>query len=160
MFRGDEVITTATPILDEEGNVKYVVCNARSVSELQLLNKYYRDKSEREHITKETTVNIISESSIMQSIKDLASQVAKADSSILITGETGSGKSMLAKYIHQNSHRSEGRFIEINCAAIPENLIESELFGYSTGAFTGAKHGGKPRTHRIGETMEHYFLMR
>jgi PAS domain S-box-containing protein len=140
---GGEVITTATPILDEEGNVSYVVCNARYINDLQLLNKYYRDKSEREYTAKETTENIIGESSIMKSLKDLANQIAKADSSIVITGETGSGKSMLAKYIHQNSHRNKGRFIEINCAAIPESLIESELFGYSTGAFTGAKQGGK-----------------
>lgn len=140
---GGEMITTATPILDEEDHVRYVVCNARSIDELKLLDKYYRDKSEREHTAKETTENIIGESLIMQSLKDLANQVAKADSSIFITGETGSGKSMLAKYIHQNSHRSKGRFIEINCAAIPESLIESELFGYSTGAFTGAKQGGK-----------------
>lgn len=140
---GGKVITTITPVLDEKGNVKLVVSNARYINELKLLNKYFMDKSEKEKDAKQATKEIVSQSPIMKSLMDLASQVAKVDSSILIRGETGTGKSMLAKFIHVNSNRCDGRFIEINCAAIPENLIESELFGYSIGAFTGAKKEGK-----------------
>lgn len=140
--QGNEVITTSTPVMDEEGNVKLVVSNARFINELKLLNKYFREIAEADHV-KDTVREIVSQSPIMKSLKDMASQVAKADSSILIRGETGSGKSLLARFIHINSGRCDGKFIEINCAAIPESLIESELFGYSIGAFTGAKKGGK-----------------
>jgi two-component system, response regulator FlrC len=74
----------------------------------------------------------------MKSVIDLASQIAKSDASVLITGESGTGKEVMAKYVHQNSNRATKAFISINCAAIPENLLESELFGHEKGAFTGA----------------------
>jgi len=79
----------------------------------------------------------------MQSILETISRISNFDSTILITGESGTGKSMLAKYIHSKSKRANKPFITINCAAIPENLIESELFGYVAGAFTGASQKGK-----------------
>ena len=74
----------------------------------------------------------------MKKIFDLAMRVAKSTANILISGESGTGKEVLAKFIHQNSHRKDGNFVAINCSAIPENLLESELFGYAKGAFTGA----------------------
>ena len=77
----------------------------------------------------------------MENISELISQIADTNASVLITGETGVGKSMVAKLIHENSNRSEGPFVEINCGTIPENLIESELFGYEKGAFTDARNG-------------------
>ncbi|WP_126429437.1 sigma 54-interacting transcriptional regulator [Brevibacillus marinus] len=77
-------------------------------------------------------------------LKEQALQVAKSDSTILIRGESGTGKEVLAQAIHQASPRRQGPFVAINCAAIPESLLESELFGYEEGAFTGAKKGGKP----------------
>jgi len=73
----------------------------------------------------------------------LAKRVARVDASVLIVGETGSGKEVLAKYIYNNSLRKDMPFIKINCGAIPENLIESEFFGYTEGSFTGASKGGK-----------------
>lgn len=76
-------------------------------------------------------------------IKKLVEQIRNSTSTVLITGETGTGKSMLAKYIHENSPISNGTFIEINCATIPESLFESELFGYEGGAFTNARKSGK-----------------
>lgn len=80
-------------------------------------------------------------------MKEVVEQVKKfsqVDSTILITGETGTGKEILAQSIHNLSPRREGPFVSINCAAIPEQLLESELFGYDEGAFTGSRHGGKP----------------
>ncbi len=74
----------------------------------------------------------------------IARQVALTDSTILLRGESGTGKEMFARIIHENSPRKKGPFIAINCAAIPENLLESELFGYEEGSFTGARRGGKP----------------
>jgi len=80
---------------------------------------------------------------ILEAIKK-ARLYAKADSTVLITGESGTGKEVFAQSIHQNSYRKNGPFVAINCAALPESLLESELFGYEEGAFTGAKKGGKP----------------
>src|SRR5499425_2136289 len=74
----------------------------------------------------------------MAHVVKLAQQIAPSDASVLITGEAGTGKEVLARYVHLRSHRSRGAFISVNCAAIPENLLESELFGHEKGAFTGA----------------------
>ncbi|MEZ5359956.1 MAG: sigma-54 dependent transcriptional regulator [Candidatus Zixiibacteriota bacterium] len=82
--------------------------------------------------------SIIGVSQQVQKLKDLIRQVAKADSTILIRGESGTGKDLVARAIHTLSDRSDGRFVSINCAAIPETLLESELFGHGKGAFTGA----------------------
>jgi two-component system response regulator FlrC len=74
----------------------------------------------------------------MRAVLGLADQVAPSDASILITGESGAGKEVIARYVHQKSRRARAPFISVNCAAIPENLLESELFGHEKGAFTGA----------------------
>src|SRR5579884_1753281 len=84
----------------------------------------------------------------MQSVMALADQVAASEASILITGESGVGKEVMARYLHKKSRRAERPFISVNCAAIPENLLESELFGHEKGAFTGALH------RRIGKFEE------
>ena len=74
----------------------------------------------------------------MLHVVKLAQQIAPSDASVLITGESGTGKEVLARYVHARSNRSRGAFISVNCAAIPENLLESELFGHEKGSFTGA----------------------
>ena len=81
----------------------------------------------------------------MQNIVKLAQKVAKTDATVLLIGESGTGKEVLAKYIHSISNRSKGKFVAVNCAAIPSNLLESEMFGYEKGAFSGAvkSHPGK-----------------
>jgi two-component system, response regulator FlrC len=81
---------------------------------------------------------MIAEDEAMTAVVSLADQVADSDASILLTGESGSGKEVLARYVHKKSSRSDKPFISVNCAAIPENLLESELFGHEKGAFTGA----------------------
>jgi DNA-binding NtrC family response regulator len=82
--------------------------------------------------------NIVYQSDQMSKIVELASKVAKTDSAVLITGESGTGKELFARFIHFESMRSKGRFVPVNCAAISPHLVESELFGYEKGAFTGA----------------------
>ena len=79
----------------------------------------------------------------MKRVLGLAVKVARTDATVLIRGESGTGKEIMAKVIHSNSRRKDGPFIKVNCAAIPENLLESELFGYAGGAFTGARREGK-----------------
>lgn len=88
--------------------------------------------------------NIIGESAAIREVKDKSQLAGKTASTILITGESGTGKEVIAYFIHQSSPRSSGPFIKVNCAAIPPDLFESELFGYEAGAFTGARTKGKP----------------
>src|SRR6185312_8874462 len=80
---------------------------------------------------------VVRDESMAQVVK-LATQVATSEASVLITGESGTGKEVLARYVHTRSHRSKKAFICVNCAAIPEHLLESELFGHEKGSFTGA----------------------
>ncbi len=89
------------------------------------------------------TGEIIAESPLMKQAMGLASEYAKSDSTVLITGETGTGKTLLAGYLHSQSQRFNRPFVAINCSAIPSELMESELFGYERGAFTGARNQGK-----------------
>jgi len=84
------------------------------------------------------STEMIGESPEIQEIRRLIEKIAPSDSAVLITGESGTGKALVARAVHRLSHRSAGRFVPINCASIPENLLESELFGYERGAFTGA----------------------
>jgi transcriptional regulator with PAS, ATPase and Fis domain len=91
-----------------------------------------------------TLEDLVGSSPKLARVRELAARVAASDLPVLLIGESGTGKEILAKAIHNLSRRSNGPFIPINCAAIPESLIESELFGYEGGAFTGAEKGGKP----------------
>lgn len=137
---GGETVVTMTPILDEQGEVQLVVSNGRFLDDLVLLDQYFQERKAR---TVPARQDVQFRDPDMANLWDLMVHVAQTDSNILLTGETGTGKSFFARQIHEHSHRKEGRFVAINCAAIPENLIESELFGYTGGAFTGAKRQGK-----------------
>jgi transcriptional regulator with PAS, ATPase and Fis domain len=95
------------------------------------------------HVAQYTFEDILTDSPIMKKVIKQAKQFAKADTTVVITGETGTGKEMFAQSIHNDSNRRNGLFVAVNCASVPENLLESELFGYEEGAFTGARRGGK-----------------
>lgn len=96
--------------------------------------------------------DLIHKSSEMQDLIKRATKYSKTNSTILITGETGTGKEILAQSIHNLSSRAKNPFVSINCAAIPEQLLESELFGYEEGAFTGSRKGGKPGLFELAHT--------
>ncbi|MDR0827877.1 MAG: sigma 54-interacting transcriptional regulator [Desulfovibrio sp.] len=98
-----------------------------------------------------TYMNIVGETPSMLSVKKLARQASRTSSTLLITGESGTGKEIIAQAVHTRSVRRERPFISINCGAIPENLLESELFGYTDGAFTGAKKGGNPGKFELAQ---------
>jgi transcriptional regulator with PAS, ATPase and Fis domain len=96
------------------------------------------------HRAKYTFDSIVGGDPAMAEIKNLARRQARSNSSVLIIGETGTGKELFAHAIHDASERRKWQFVTVNCAALPESLLESELFGYAEGAFTGARKGGKP----------------
>ena len=96
------------------------------------------------HRAKYTFDDIIGDSLEIRKTKEIARRMAKSDSSVLIQGETGTGKELFAQAIHNESKRGDYQFVAVNCGALPENILESELFGYEEGAFTGARKGGKP----------------
>lgn len=113
----------------------------KTVSQVKLTSRYRYVKGLLDKITRFD--NIIGQSPPMRELFDLIPEVAQSDSSVLITGETGTGKELVAKAIHAKSLRSKGPFIAINCGALPDTLLESELFGHQKGAFTGADRARK-----------------
>ncbi|MCI8608330.1 MAG: sigma 54-interacting transcriptional regulator [Firmicutes bacterium] len=102
-----------------------------------------RQNIQKGYVAKYQFKDIVHQSPAMKTIIDKARQIAPTDYTILIRGESGTGKELIAQSIHNASFRSSGPFVAINCASLPENLLESELFGYDAGAFTGAKGKGK-----------------
>lgn len=144
------VLTSGIPITNYNGEVEYVIC-IDAVDIIDTENLRMQFESIRDYIAStkpfaysnsKTHMNI-NESESIKSINKLIYKIADTDATVLITGETGTGKSTIAQFIHEISSRSKGPFIEINCGAIPPTLIESELFGYEKGAFTGANQNGK-----------------
>lgn len=138
--KGEKIIITSTPILNREQNIEKVV----SIIQEQL--KYLDlilEKDTNYNFDYKNNCSIITRSDKIKKIINTIKKVAKTNAPILIQGESGTGKTLLAKYIHNNSPRKDNPFFSINCATIPENLLESELFGYSPYAFTGASPKGK-----------------
>lgn len=145
---GKKCLITGKPIFNDSNEIDRVVTNVRDMTDLIDLQKTLEETKElnikyenelkylrNENIDKS---NIIGQSSKFRYLMNLAHRVAETDVTVMLTGETGTGKEIVAKEIHRRSNRSDKPFIKVNCAAIPENLLESELFGYEKGAFTGA----------------------
>jgi transcriptional regulator with PAS, ATPase and Fis domain len=133
---------TGVPVFDEKGHLFRAVTNAIKIDEVEPIAEYIR--AQQHDIVYPEPVNIITESEAMKRVIEFADIIKNTNSSVMITGETGVGKGVIASYIHETSRRADGRLISISCGAIPENLLESELFGYESGAFTGADKKGKP----------------
>jgi transcriptional regulator with PAS, ATPase and Fis domain len=151
---GDMTMVTGVPIFDDDNNIQYVVSyNSIDIADISTLQEKYEKMSKiideyyseiKELRLKEIGLfDIIAKSSAMENIFKTIINIADASVNVLITGETGVGKNLIAKLIHKKSSRSGYKFIELNCGAIPDNLIESELFGYERGSFTGADSRGK-----------------
>ncbi len=138
-----QIATKRIPIKTGD-QVSGVVATFQEVSQLQKFEQSIRQKMYDKGLTAKFHLNqIIGESPALRKAKDLARTYAVADSTVMITGETGTGKELFAQGIHNLSARCDAPFVAVNCAALPENLLESELFGYEEGAFSGAKKGGK-----------------
>lgn len=153
-----EVFITGNPIFDEYGNVHHVITNVRDITELISLNKKLQAEMDRAELyrsqlmEKSSDKNVICNSQEFSSVLSIAQKIAPMDSTVLILGETGVGKEVVAQYIHKHSTRDNKPYIKINCGAIPQNLLESELFGYVPGAFTGASAKGKPGMFELADT--------
>lgn len=125
-------------------DVKDLKTLARKFNTLQSELEYYKEELRKAQGGKYTFDSIIGVSEKMQWLKSIGQKAAKGNSTVLILGESGTGKELFAHALHTQSPRRYGPMIKVNCAAVPENLLESELFGYEEGAFTGARKGGKP----------------
>ena len=151
LMSGNEIFLTGTPVLDRHGQIVREVVNIRDITEL---------KSLEDQIKKVTTIcpdpwdesaaeegkafqGIVAESPSMRRLLDLVLRVSRVDSTVLLQGESGVGKDVLARLVHRLSERREDPFVSVNCGAIPESLLESEFFGYEKGAFTSAARNGK-----------------
>lgn len=153
-INGNKMIATRIPVF-VKGNVVGAVGRVlfRDINELNALYmkiskiekelNLYKDEFKKVNSAKYSLDSIISESKSMHKIKELTKRTAKTNSNVLILGESGTGKELFAHAIHSISRRSNAPFIKVNCGAIPYELLESELFGYEEGSFTGAKKGGK-----------------
>lgn len=141
---GKTSITSSHQPIFADGQFSGVVSTYDDVTKVINLEKKIRNQLHMKGFeAKYHFDDILTEDPEMIRMKQFASLIAKTDSSVLIEGESGTGKELFAQSIHNASDRASGPFVAVNCAAIPENLLESELFGYEPGAFTGAKKEGK-----------------
>lgn len=143
-IKGMNCVVNSESIIDISNKFAGVVFLLKEVGEVQKIEtKIRRELKIKNHVAKYKFQDIIGESDEVNHLIHLAKQFAKTDFTILIEGESGTGKELLTQAIHNYSNRSLSSFVAINLAALPENLVESELFGYEEGAFTGAKKEGK-----------------
>ena len=147
--QNQRLLITGNPIFDPSGDVDKVITNVRDISELIELEKKLEISNEMTALYRKELFgnilenNIVCNSPKFKEVLHLAGKVAAKNSTVLLLGETGAGKEVVARYIHVNSKRSGNNYLKINCGAIPPALLESELFGYVGGAFTGANPKGK-----------------
>lgn len=142
-LKGEKFIVSKIPII-VNNEVVDVVTILRDINEIQKMEEKIRqDIATTGHYAKYEFNDVIGKSESTNEIIRIGKEYAKVDSTVLIEGETGTGKEVLAQSIHNYSNRSNRPFVAVNCAALPESLLESELFGYAPGAFTGADRKGK-----------------
>lgn len=140
---GRDIVVNVRPIISDDRYTGNII-TLKSFAETEEKQHGIRAQIARAgHGARYTFADIVGVSSPIRECVKVAERMAKSDSSVLIIGESGTGKEVFAQSIHNGSVRSKGNFVALNCAAIPEHLLESELFGYEEGAFTGARKGGK-----------------
>ncbi|RLC33311.1 MAG: Fis family transcriptional regulator [Deltaproteobacteria bacterium] len=149
-----QLLVTGTPVFDEKGNISLVIVNERDMTQLNAVQEELKEtKMEAKKIRDELSElmllefknqEIIAENDEMRRVLNVALKLSNIGASdILLLGESGVGKGMLAMFIHKNARLGKKPFVQINCAALPDSLLEAELFGYEKGAFTGAREKGK-----------------
>ncbi len=150
---GRKLLATGTPALNRDGSVFRVIVNTRDITRLNSLKRQLEEAELLKNRYQQELIElrqgylnsgeIVASSPAMKDLLKVAKKIAAVNSTVLLTGESGVGKGMIARFIHNTSPRAENAFTVVNCGAIPENLLESELFGYAGGAFTGALREGK-----------------
>lgn len=158
---GKQILVTGNPVFDDQGEIYLVVVNERDITSLnklrneleesRALSSRYRTELSLLRNQKSLLSEAVIRSETMHKVLNRCMKVAQVYSTVLLQGETGVGKGFFAKLIHRASPRSARPFIRVDCGAIPETLIESELFGYEKGAFTGARTEGKPGLFELAE---------
>jgi PAS domain S-box-containing protein len=148
VITGKTILVTSNPIPDNQNNIIRIVHNVRDITELDRLKKMLQKaQNESQHYKEQLQImksnKYIAKAQKSKDLVQLVMNLSKIDVTVLLLGETGVGKDVIAEMFHENSLRKENPIISINCAAIPETLMESELFGYQPGAFTGASRRGK-----------------
>lgn len=145
---GKKLLTTGMPLFSENGDISKVITTSRDITRLTSMKTPPENPESTVNINTIPTLksgndNVIANSRAMQNVMVLTKRLATVNSTVLITGESGVGKGLIAKLLHEKGNRYDKPFITVNCGAIPESLIESELFGYVAGAFTGSRSDGK-----------------
>jgi PAS domain S-box-containing protein len=159
--QGRKLVLTGIPVHDEGGRIIRVVVNERDVTEVEALQHEleeqeamkdrFRHQMLEMQLEEVESRRVVAKSACMQKALRQAIKVSAVDSTVLIQGESGVGKGLFADLIHKYSSRAEKPLLKINCGAIPESLVEAELFGYEKGAFTGAQAKGKPGYFELAE---------
>ena len=157
-----DVLATGVPIFGEDGEIEMVITNTRDISGLKEMEKELQSLTEERKKAEEELAYLrrrqmgdrraSHDSRSMRMVAELIDTVAGTDVTVLITGESGTGKELAANEIYEKSPRAGKPFIKVNCAAIPAELLESELFGYEDGAFTGARKAGKAGLFELANT--------
>ncbi|MDN5345520.1 MAG: hypothetical protein PWQ18_1634 [Clostridia bacterium] len=158
---GKKALVTATPVFGADGGIWRIISNVRDITELDQYRKEL-EKSQENNLRFQEELKllrqqqlessgIIARSQAMKDVLETAAQTAGSNATILVLGESGVGKDIVARFIHSISARKKGPFIRVNCGAIPETLMESELFGYEEGSFTGARKKGKPGMFELAQ---------
>ena len=152
---GRHCLNTATPVFDDQGNVVRVIAIIRDLSELESMNDTLEGMTASTrpayNETEMLQLGILGGSSASQQLRASLMMAAQTDAPVLLQGETGTGKTMSAKAIHNLSQRKDMNFVSLNCASIPLSLLESELFGYESGAFTGASRKGRKSVFELAD---------